>query len=250
MNEPDYSYIGSNAHVMVREYGSAAPFLPVGNCSELNVSPQEDVIKLPDFTGPGGGVRNSVSRINDVQFSLKFHDMNADNMNRFLRGTSTTVTSGAVTAEQVVAYKGGLIPLEKIAKTITSVSPYPTGATYTVGTDYQLDNGGLYIPSTSTIPNATGGAPNIKVDYTYDAHTLTEALVTTAKQYELLFLGMNDARSGNPVRVWAYKVSAGVLSEMALIATDYFGGTVSGSLLADPTRGAGLSKYFSAVVVG
>ncbi len=248
MQEPDYSYVGSG-HLLIKEYGAAAPFLAIGNCSALTFSPQTNSLQLQDFTNPGGGVRNRIDRISDVQFGFTFHDFSADNFARFLRGTSTPVVAGTASAEAVVGYKGGWTPLGKIADTITSVEPVGGGTPYTAGTDYVLDNGGIFIPSTSTIPAPVAGAANIDVDYTYLAHTVTEAMVNPAKQYTLVFAGLNEARSGKPVRVTAHKISGGVLASLGLIGEEYGQGEVSGSLMTDTTKGAGLSRYFQAVVV-
>ena len=248
IQEPDYSYIGSG-HLLIREYGSAAPYLAVGNCSKLDFSPQVNTLQLQDFTNPGGGSRNSVDRITDVKFSFTFHDFHGENFARFLRGTSTDVASGTATSELVVAYKGGWTPLGKHASSITSVNPAGGGTAYTAGTDYELDNGGLYIPSTSTITNPIGGANNIQVTYAYGAHSVTEALVNSAKQYTLIFAGLNEARSGKAIRLIAHKVSGGVMSTIGLLGTDYGGGDVEGSLIPDTTKGAGLSKYMQILQV-
>ncbi|MCH6484243.1 hypothetical protein MMG85_11810 [Pseudoxanthomonas sp. LH2527] len=248
MEEPDYSYVGSG-HILIKEFGAAAPFLPIGNCSVFNLAPQVNTLQLQDFTNPGGGIRNRIDRVNDVQFSLTFHDFNGENFARFLRGTSTKVVSGNASAEAVVGYKGGWVPLAKIAKTITSVEPVGGGTPYDAGDDYVLDNGGLYIPATSAITDPVAGAANFEVDYTYDAHTVTEAMVNAAKQYTMVLSGLNEARSGKPVRVTAHKVSGGVLATLGLLGEDYGAGEVSGSLLSDTSKGAGLSKFFQVVVV-
>lgn len=248
MQEPDYSYVGSG-HLLIKEYGAAAPFQAIGNCSALTFSPQTNSLQLQDFTTPGGGVRNRIDRISDVQFGFTFHDFSADNFARFLRGTSAPVVAGSAAAEPVVAHKGGWTPLSKIAETITAVEPAGGGTAYTPGTDYSLDNGGIYVPATSTIPAPVGGAANIEVDFTYLAHTVTEAMVNPAKQYTLVFAGLNEARSGKAVRVTAHKISGGVLASLGLIGEEYGAGEVSGSLMTDTSKGSGLSKFFQAVVV-
>lgn len=248
ISAPDYSYLGSG-HVLIREFGAAAPFLAIGNCSALGFSPQLNTLQLPDFTNPGGGTRNRVDRVTDVQFNFTFHDFKAENYARFLRGTAADVASGTVAAEPVVGYKGGFVPLAKYANAISSVEPVGGGVPYTAGTDYELDRGGLFLPAGSTIPNPVAGAPNFEVDYAYDAHSVAEALTTAAKWYTLLFLGLNEARSGKAVRATAHKITGGVLAEMALLGEDYGGGEVSGSLLPDDSKGPALSKYLQILMV-
>ena len=245
----DFSALLSGA-MLVREFGAAAPFLPVGNVSALTLSPQEDVKTLQDYTQPGGNKRNEVRRLTGVDFSYTFTDFSAENYARGLRADVTTIAGGTASAETVVAYAGGYTPLAKIATAITSVEPVGGGSPYTAGTDYELRDGQLYIPSGSTISAPVAGAPNCEVDYTYGAQKKVEALVDSNKQYEVLFVGLNEARSGKAVRVHLYKVSGSVLQEMALIGDDFLSGQVNGSLLADGTKtGDGISQYFTVEVV-
>jgi hypothetical protein len=118
--------------------------------------------------------------------------------------------------------------------------------TYTVTTDYEFREGGIYIPSTSTITNPVGGAANIEVTYPYAAQKKVQALVNSAKQYEMVFVGLNEAQSGKAVRIILHKVSGGLLQQMAVLGDDYGAGEVTGKLLSDSTKtGAGISKYFT-----
>lgn len=241
----DKSYIGSGS-ILIREFGAAAPFMPVGNCSALAFSPQEDVKSLPDHTQPGGNLRNEVRRLTGVGMAYTFHDFSPENFARGLRADVTTIAGGTATEEAVVAYKGGYTPLSRIATTITLVEPAGGGTAYTVDTDYALRDGQLYSPSTSTIVEPVAGAANVDVTYTYAAQKKVEALVNSNKQYEVMFVGLNEAQSGKRVRVHAHKVSGGVLQEMAMIGDEYGGGQVNGSLLSDTTKtGAGVSQYFT-----
>lgn len=240
----DYSYLGSGS-LLIREFQAAAPFLPVGNCSALAFTPEEDVKTLPDYTQPGGNARNEVRRLTKVGMSYTFHDFSAENFGRGLRADVDTIAGGTASAEAVVAYKGGYAPLAKIATAITSVEPVGGGTPFATPGDYELRDGQLYIPSGSTIAAVTGGAANIEVDYSFVAQKKVEALVESNKQYEALFVGLNEARSGKRVRVHAYKISGSVLQEMAVIGDDFGAGQVSGTLLSDSTKtGSGISQYF------
>lgn len=240
----DKSYIGSG-NILVREFGAAAPFEEMGNCSALTLSPQEDVKSLQDFTKPGGGKRNEVRRVTGVDASWTFHDYSAENFARGLRANFATIPAGTATDEVLVAYKGGYTPMAKIATAITTVEPDGGGTAYTVGTDYELRDGQLYIPSTSTIPDPVAGAENIQVTYTYAAQKKVQALVNPNQQYELLFMGLNEAQSGKRARVHCHKVSGGVLQQMALLGEDYGAGEVNGGLLADTSKPTGESQYFT-----
>jgi hypothetical protein len=246
----DYSYLGSG-NIYLREYGAAAPLVEVGNCSALSFSPQEEVKELKDYTNPGGGTRNEVRRLTGVEVTYTFHDFSPDNFARALRGAATPVSAGTATAEEVVAYKGGFTPLAYIPTAITKVVDAETGLVeYEAGTDFEFRDGGIYIPSGSTFDAPEDGAPNIKVTYSYAKQTKVQALINSNKQYELVFVGLNEARSGKQVRVVAHKVSAGLLQAMALLGEDYGAGEVGGKLLSDPTKtGEGISKYFTVETV-
>lgn len=246
----DYSYLGSGS-MLIREFGSAAPFLTAGNCSAVNLSPQEEVLSLPDRTQPGGNKRNEVRRLTGVDMSYTFHDFSAENFARGLRAEVDDVVAGDTSAspEPVVAYAGGYTPLARLATAITSVQPVGGGVAYDVDDDYELRDGVLFLPTGTTIPAPVAGAANAEVVYTYGAQKKVEALVNPNMQYEVMFIGLNEARSGKRVRVRMHKISGGVLQQMALIGDDYGAGEVNGGLLADTTKtGAGISQYFTVEV--
>jgi hypothetical protein len=245
----DYSYIGVG-NILIREYGAAAPFVEVGNCSALNLALNEAVKQLKDFTRPGGGVRNEVRRVDGVDLSFNFHDFNAENFARGLRADITTIAAGTSSAEELVAYKGGYTPAAKIITAITSVKTVDAVTTYDVGDDYELRDGQLYIPSTSAIVNPVAGAENIQITYTYAAQKKVEALVNTITEYEILFMGLNEAQSGKKVRVICHRVSGGVLKQMALLGEEYGVGESTGALMTDTTKtGDGISQYFTIEMV-
>lgn len=245
----DYSYLGSGK-IHFREYQAAAPFTEAGNCSALTFSPQTTSLELPNYTEPGGGIQNEVSRMTGVEMAYTFHDFSPENFARALRGISTPAVAGTATDETVVAYKGGFTPTARIPIAITTVEPVGGGTAYDVGDDYEFRNGGIFIPSTSSIPAPVSGAANIQVTYSYAAQDKVQALVNPAKQYEVLFTGLNEARSGKAVRIHAFKLSGGVLAQFAALGEEYGAGEVTGKLLLDGTKvGDGISKYFTVEIV-
>lgn len=245
---PNFAHLGSG-RLLIREYGSAAGFQPVGNCSAISVSPQSDDITLADYTKPGGGTYAKASRVSDIQISYTFHDFHPENLARALRGSIDYLTAGTVTAESVTAYKGGYIPLARVATAITSVTDDDGTTTYTAGTDYVLDNGVLYIPATSTID----AGETLKVTYTAPASGKVQAFSVGQKDYEMLFLGETEVNTTQRKTLRCHKVSGGVLEEMALIGDDMGEGSVTGSLQSDPSKyvaGSTNSQYFWLDVVG
>lgn len=245
----DYSYLGSGT-IHFREHGAAAPFTEAGNCSALTLSPQTESKELLNYTAPGGGLQNEVQRVTGVEMAYTFHDFSPENFARSLRGSSTEAIAGTAAAEAVVAYKGGMTPLAYIPAAITTVTGSTGTPTYVAGTDYEFRNGGIYVPATSAIPAPSAGASNIKVTYTYLTQTTVQALIDPQKQYEMLFTGLNEARSGKAVRIRGHKINGGVLAQFAALGDDYGAGEVTGKLLIDSSKtGVGVSKYFTVEIV-
>jgi hypothetical protein len=233
MNE-DKSYIGSG-NILIREYGAAAPLIEVGNCSKLTLTHGEDVKQLKNFRRPGGGINKEVRRLSGVEMNYAFHDLTTENYARSLRSDTTAIVAGTSTDEELVAYKGGYTSAAKIITAITSVKSIGGVTTYDVGDDYELRDGMLYIPAGSAIADPVAGAANVEITYTYVAQSKVEAFTNTAKEYEVVFMGLNEAQSGKRVRITCRKVSGGVLKEMNAIGEEFGVGDVTGALQADNT---------------
>lgn len=246
----DYSYLGAG-QAYLREYGSAAPFLPVGNASAVNFGVTENAITLQDFTQPGGGTYNEVKRVESVDVNMTLHDLSPANLAMAFFGTTTALVAGTATAEAVVAYKGGFTPLANVPSAITTVTGPGGTPAYVEGTDFEFREGGLHIPATSTIPAPVAGAANLAVTYEYLAQDTVQALTQSAKDYEMLFVGLNEARSGKPARVQAYRVKFGPAQALALVSADEHASLeISGKVQADTSKtGVGVSRYFAATLV-
>lgn len=241
----DYSYLGSG-QIYARVFGAAAALIAIGNCSSLNLSPQVESKELKDFTTPGGGLQNEVSRNTGVELSYTFHDFSAANFARALRGDATSIAGGTETDEAAVAYKDGFLALAKIPSAVTEVTDSAGVVTYVEGTDYELRSGGLFVLAAGAIPDAIAGAANILVTYTFATQEKVQAMVNPATQYELIFAGMNEARSGKVTRINCFKVSHGVMQQLAALGEDYGAGEVTGKLLKDGSKtGTGISQYFT-----
>lgn len=235
----DYSYLGSGK-VYLREVGGTAGLVEVGNCSALNFSVTEETKELKDYTQPGGGTYNEVKRISSVECQMTVHDLNATNLARALYGTATVTSSGTVTDESHTGVqKGDFVPTTYMPSAITTVK---VGAsTKTAGTDYEVRNGGIYIIAAGSIANND----TVLITYTKAAADVVQALTSSGKEYELLFDGLNEARSGKMTRVNAYRVKIGALANLGLIGDEYAAMEVTGKLLKDTSKtGAGVSQYF------
>ena len=124
---------------------------------------------------------------------------------------------------------------------------YPTDGSY-----YQVTPGGIWVPDTATFAqiSATQGVAAL-VDYTYSAQNVVQALVNAGLEYQMRFVGLNEAQSGKPVIVDVHKQRFGPGAELALITDDYGAIALKADVLKDTlVTGAGLSQYFVYSYVG
>lgn len=114
------------------------------------------------------------------------------------------------------------------------------------GTDFNASGAGVYIEEDAS---ATDGEP-ISIGYTKAAGHIVQALLNSSQEYEMVFDGLNEARSGKPVVVHAFRVKIGAAANLALIGEDYAGLEVAGKVLADSTKnGTTVSQYFNQKIV-
>jgi hypothetical protein len=113
--------------------------------------------------------------------------------------------------------------------------------------DYENTAGGIRVLSTTT--NWTDGE-GLTIDYTAAAANVVQALTNSAKEYEIVFEGLNEARSGKSVIVSVYRGKLGAAQSIGLIGDDFAALEVTGKLLKDTSKsGAGVSQYFKVALV-
>lgn len=244
----DYSYYGRGI-LYIREAGAAAGLMSVGNAREVTFNVQEQVEELPDYTQPGGGTYNEVRRIESVEARILLHDLSPANVARALLGTSSPVAGAAVTNEEHVAYLGAFIPLEHpgpyTAITMTDDGTTPAGIPS--ADNWEIRPGGIYIlPDAQDIDNGD----TVAVNYTHAGYDRIQAITQSAREYEMVFAGLNEARSGKEVRVNAYRVKLGPTEILSLITEGYGELPISGKVLKDLSiTGGSLSQYFRVDIV-
>ena len=128
------------------------------------------------------------------------------------------------------------------ASTLWVSYTHPTGAVVPMAGNYLVMPEGLRVLDNAT--NIIAG-DTLSVSYSYGAYAAIEALTTKAPELELLFGGLNEADSGNPVVVNVWRASQGVTKALSLINKGFGALDVEGTVLQDPTKtGAGISKYY------
>lgn len=109
-----------------------------------------------------------------------------------------------------------------------------------LGTDYEIRPSGVFVYAGRTLAGETW-----TVGYTRAAADVVQALTASGREYEMLFDGLNEARSGKRTRVYCYRVKIGAAQSVPLLGEDYAALEVTGKLLSDSTKtGAGVSQYF------
>lgn len=236
-----YSYIGKGKNY-IQVVGGTTGFLSMGNSSKLELSVDEEKKELPDYTTPGGGLDNSVSRIKAVKGSMTLHHLTPANLALVLRGASAAVAAGAVVDEAITARLGALVPFAY--QPDPAIAPVVTNSagttTYVLNTDYTVEPGGIIPLSTGAI---TAGQA-LLVDYTKLAGDVVQALTSAGLEYQMFFDGLNEAASGKPVTARLHRVKFSPTSGLGLLGDDFAGLELTFDLLKDETiTGTGLSKY-------
>lgn len=240
------SYIGKGT-VHVGPYDGSGPMVEIGNVDEAVITESEDEKTLKDFTSISGGNSNSVRRVDKVEFSLRMRDFTPANFARSVLGTTSSVTAGTVTDESHANVKqDGLVctvyPIDTAVAPVVKVG----AATKTVTTDYVVTPAGIIIVAGGGIADDD----TVLVSYTKAASTVVEALVTAAKDFKIVLIGLNEAQSGRPVILYLHKVRLGAAASLALFGDDYASLEVKGECLADPAiTTTGASKFYKATLV-
>ncbi|MGY8903718.1 MAG: phage tail tube protein [Burkholderiales bacterium] len=233
-------YLGSG-QVYARIAGSAAGLLPVGNVSELTLEASEDKKTLKDYTRPGGGTYASVTRIENVTTKMTLHDLNKTNLARAAFGNAITIESDTVVDEAVVAYLGALVPLAHIGATDVVVTNAAGITTYVLGTDYEVQGGGLLILAGGSIVQA---AP-LLVSYTFPDYSKIEGITQSAVILELHFEGLNEADSGKPVILDIFRAQLSPSKALSLLGDDFAELEMEAEVLKDPSKsGVGISQFY------
>lgn len=116
----------------------------------------------------------------------------------------------------------------------------------TVDTEFTVSGAGVYIEEDAPVTDGQ----IYDAGYTKAASYVVQALLNAAQEYEMVFDGLNEARSGKPVVVHAFRVKIGAAANLGLIGEDYAGLEVAGEVLADTSKnGTTVSQYFNAKVV-
>lgn len=236
----EYSYIGIGQVYLSTGGG---PLLSVGNASNLAFAFDEEKKNLKDYTSPGGGNANSVSRIDNFTGSLTMHDYTAANLALALRGAVSEISAAAITdeAHDSAGVGGELIPFDfNYDDAIPPVISLANATACVADTDYELTPSGILI-----IEGGNIDANGVLVSYTKAVAEQMEALVESGQEFLMVFDGMNEAQDGKAVNIRLHRIKFSPAQGLQFLGGEYGEVPIEFEVLSDATVvGAGLSKYF------
>lgn len=169
----NYSYMG-RGKFMVRPFGSADALLPVGNASALKLAISESKVEQKNYMTIGGGVRDSVSRVDSAELETTLYDLSPMTLAMALRATRSDIAPEMVT-DEAVTFTALDAPedLANLASVNSIVVKSNDGATtYKAGTDYDA----TYKNIMALTDGAISAGDTVKVSYA----ELTEQAMTAA----------------------------------------------------------------------
>jgi hypothetical protein len=174
------------------------------------------------------------------------NDYSKENLALALFGSTSVVTAGSISDEVITAPVNvavdGFVKTANLINTASSVTLTDSAGTttYVNGTDYEVTAAGVVILAAGAITTAQ----SLKIDYTKLASDVIQALTTSAQDYVLDFVGLNEAQSGDPVYIRVHKAKFGATSGLSLIGDDFGNIPLAGDALKDTTiTTLGLSQY-------
>jgi hypothetical protein len=228
----------------------------VGNAPAFNFGLEESTLEHKESTS---GLRLTDLRLTTelkASVNMTMEQIDADNMNLLLFGTTSAQAISAVTDEGIQGSTtiavGDIFMVDSVniaALVVTDSTGSPK--TLVSGTNYTAD---LKSGQIEILDITTGGAFTgpLKATYTRATATnITKMFGTAAKEYWVRFVGKNTAVSGSPdVVVDIYRVRLSPTQEMALINDDVAQFQLEGAVLADDTKTqAGVYGQFGRVIM-
>jgi len=221
--------------------------LRVGNVSAANFSITEEKKEVKDYENPGGGIKDSISRIAKVEGSMTIFDYSPENLALSIRGSKTVVTAGAVADEpHNDVFAGSFVPVNFIPDPSVEFVVKKGAATLTKDTDYFSYMTGIQLIS----GGAVADGDDITISYTKNKSNIIQALVSSASEYLLYFEGLNEMDGNNPIPLRVHRVKFSPTSGLGLLSDDPSTLELKFDVLSDSKIiTPGISQFFSLGVV-
>lgn len=215
----------------------------LGFCEGIDVSFETSEIPLYSSNyGPRAKVRENIIEQN-VNIQIVLRDVSPENAALALFGSTSSVSAAAGVVETHTAYLGGVVALDGIIDkegTALEVTNEAGDETFVEGTDYEVNEGSIFILETGTITDAEV----IKITYDQIATEVVEGILNSVKEVGLYFEGENISENGEVVKVDIYKVSLSPTDNYSIMSSeDYVTLTLNGAVL-ESKAAKGTSKYY------
>lgn len=209
----------------------------VGNVPDLKITLNVETIEHKESYSGQRLVDLQLVKGVSGEFSCTLEDLSVENLEIALYGTTTSVTAGNVTGEQlatgVSAGDTRLLANQFVSSVVvrdSSATPKTLpAAQYTV----LANQGAIVFNDVST------GGPYVqpfKVDYAYGAAKRTAMFKSARPELWLRFDGINTADDNKPVVVDLYRVAINPTRDLSLIGEDLQKFELSGLVLADTLK--------------
>lgn len=222
--------------------GTLGEWEPIAEARALEISITQDFEDVYSRCDRNSGQIAHILRQTDYEVTLDTLDMSMATIAKGVYGAVASVATATVAAEPVsFAGIGASVSLAHPFKTTAIV--LKQGATTVDASDYEADEqGNITLTDVSAL---TGPAPyNLTVSYTHGDYDKVEAAVNGVTNYSLRFDGISIA-DNRPVQVIMHNIALNMSASLGFITEEVGSLSLTGKLLADFTKPAGKSQYFS-----
>jgi len=230
--------------------GGPEGFINIGNVSDLTISIDVSETDHKESTSGLRAVDLTLTTEQKVAVAMTMESFNQENLTLALAGTGSSIASGTILDEVIVAKVGKTIPTAHMGLSAIVIQDVTDTTTYVLDDNYTINSEVGSINILSTAAQTAAGAANLiaeddvlHVDYSYAAYENVEGLTSANPVRWLRFEGLNTARTNSPVVVEVFKMSVTPLAERALINEDIAQMVIEGDALYDQLRTTG-SNFF------
>lgn len=237
MNSKSLLLVGN---LYARAVGTTGAFFPLLN-GKAEISHSLDTQDVPNYGRSGGGKDQILSRVKEVKVELELWRWDKRNWALALGAPESAIVDAApVVDETHVAYVDGMVRLNHVASAITGVKD-ASNAACAEGTDYKLVPGGLIPLEGGSIADGE----TIKVSYTKAAYINYQACTRLDAELECYYVGENENDGNKLVTADFWRMYVPPTEKIALMGDKLQSLKLKAELLADTTKGQGLSSFYS-----
>lgn len=205
----------------------------VGNVPELKVSLSVETLEHQESTSGQRLTDLQLIKTKKGEFACTLEELIQTNLELSLYGSTTTVTSGTVTDEPVIA-TAELGKLYLLGKQNVSSVVIKAGAAAVADTKYTVNAKHGSIQFT----DITGVTGSITASYSYGASSATAMFTQPLPERWVRFEGLNTADSNKEVVIDLYRVAINPAKELSVITDELLKFELSGQVLADTLKPA------------